>query len=280
MNAPLSRRSFLATTAASVLAADLLAADAPLDFPLVDFHVHAEGRITPDRAVEIAKRRGMKFGIVEHAGTKELKYPRILSNDDELRGYLKELDGRPVYKGVQAEWIDWMSYFSREMIARLDYVLTDAMTFRGRDGRPYKLWEGKYDLGPTQKFMDAFVDFHVEILASEPIDILANTSWLPGPIAEQYDALWTEARVKKVVDAAIKHGVALEISSSYKLPKLRFLQIAKEAGAKFSFGSNIRGEDVGMLDYCVMMARQLGLRRGDMFTPAPAGKKAIDRWKA
>ena len=53
----------------------------------------------------------------------------------------------------------------------------------------------------------------------------------------------------KVINAALKYGIALEISSSYKLPKLPFLKLAKEAGAKSSFGSNGRYPNIGKLDY-------------------------------
>ena len=54
-----------------------------------------------------------------------------------------------------------------------------------------------------------------------------------------------------------------------------FLKLAKEAGARFSMGSNIHGLDVGRLDYCVEATKKLGLTRKDIFTPAPAGKKPI-----
>ena len=56
----------------------------------------------------MSKERGIKLGIVEHAGTKENQYPVVLSNDAELKSYLARLDGKPVYKGIQAEWLDWM----------------------------------------------------------------------------------------------------------------------------------------------------------------------------
>jgi hypothetical protein len=74
--------------------------------------------------------------------------------------------------------------------------------------------------------------------------------------------------------------VALEISSSYKLPKLEFLKQAKAAGVKFSFGSNGRYPRMGLLDYSVAMARELGLKPADMFTPAPEGQKAVQRRKS
>ena len=85
--------------------------------------------------------------------------------------------------------------------------------------------------------------------------------------------------MKKVIDAALKYGIALEISSSYKLPKLPFLKLAKAAGAKFSFGSNGRYPNMGKLDYSFEMARELDLKPADMFTPAPDGQKAVQRRK-
>ena len=246
-----------------------------LDFPLVDFHVHRDNT-TLDKLLEISRQKGVKFGIVEHAGIKAIKYPVMLSTDEELKQYIASLEGKPVYKGIQAEYVNWMDCFSKEVVAQLDYVLTDAMTIR-QDGKPQKMWEPGLKIGNEQRFMDAYMDFYVEILTTEPIDILANASWLPGAISKNYDALWSEKRVQRVIDAAVKHGVAFKISSSLCLPKLFWLKMAKEAGVKFSFGSNIRGPEVGKMDYCVEMAKKLDLTRQHMFTPAPAGKKAILR---
>lgn len=293
MKSPLlTRRAFLGVTvaggAAALIPGKLFSADtaltaSKLDFPLLDLHVHLDNS-TIDKVMELSTERGVKFGIVEHAGTKANKYPVVLSNDDELKRYLAMLDGKPVYKGVQAEWTDWMSCFSRETLAQLDYVLTDTMTFPGKDGQRVKLWEPGLsekgvDLSDPQKFMERYVDWHVQIMANEPVDLLANVSWLPAGLANDYDQLWTPARMKKVIDAAVKYQVALEISASYKLPKLAFLQMAKASGVKFTFGSNGRYPNMGKLDHSVAMAQTLGLKREDMFTPAPEGQKAVQRRK-
>jgi histidinol phosphatase-like PHP family hydrolase len=283
----ISRRTFLGTTLAAggaALAAGSLAAaeatppakDPGLDFPLVDYHVHRDNT-TLEKLLAISQERSVKFGIVEHAGTKDNKYPVILSNDDELNQYVASLEGKPVYKGVQAEWIDWASCFSKATIAKLDYVLTDAMTFRNPDGKRVKMWEGGFTMGEKQQFMDRYTDFHLEIMEKEPIDILANMSWLPAAILKEYDELWTPKRMQKIIDAAVRYGVAFEISASLRLPKLNFLRPAKEAGLKFSFGSNIRGPDVGKLDYCVATAKEIGLTRAQWFTPAPPGKRAVEK---
>lgn len=289
MHSEIPRRAFLGNIAASGLAAagavaisealwaNEHGAGVPADIPRVDYHVHCDKPMTLDKLVEISRRKGVKFGIVEHAGTRENKYPRVLSNDADMAAYLAELEGKPFYRGIQAEYRDWMTCFSKAMLARLDFILTDAMTFRGKDGRPVRLWDQKFTVDDPQDFMDRYVDYHVEILSREPIDILANPTYLPKAIVQQYDALWTTARVQKIIDAAVKYRVAIEISSSYCLPKLPLLKLAKQAGAKFSFGSNIRGPEVGKLDYCLEMVKALGLTRADIFTPAPPGRKPVER---
>jgi hypothetical protein len=275
---PPTRRGFLRTASLCTLAAvagrgvaDEMkpGGKSELGFPLVDFHVHLDNS-TIDKVLEISTERGVKFGIVEHAGTKENVYPVVLSNDEELGAYVKMLEGKPVYKGVQAEYNDWMDCFSKSVLNGLDFVLTDTMTFPGKDGRRMKLWEKEADIGDPAAFMDRFVDWHLQIL-SAPIDVLANVSWLPAPLSGDYDKWWTEARMTKVIDAAVKRGAAIEISSSFRLPKMPFLKIAKAAGAKFAFGSNGRYPNMGKLEYSIEMAKELGLKPSDMFVPKSGG---------
>ena len=288
----LSRRSFLAAGAAAAATGMLPArghAEEPApaatpakpgggaaDLPRVDYHVHLDD-LGIEKAVAASKAQGIRFGIVEHAGAKVHKYPVLLSDDEELRGYLKMLAGQPVYRGIQAEGLDWMACFSKGLIAQLDYVLTDALTFREKDGRLVNLWKAEQvKVDDAQDFMDRYVDFHVEIMATEPLDILANGTYLPAVLGKEFDALWTGKRMGKVIDAAVKYGVALEINGTFRLPKLAFLKLAKAAGAKFSFGSNGRTTKVGEIGYSLEMARALELTPADLFTPAPAGKKPVE----
>ena len=244
---------------------------------LLDLHAHLDNS-TVDDATRVARQRGVTLGIVEHAGTKENDYPVVISDDGELAGYLDMSEGKGVYRGVQAEWSDWTSGFSPDGLAKLDYILTDAMTFPGKDGQRVKLWsedvESRVDMADRQAFMDRYVDWHVRVIEGQPIDILANVSWLPEALAADYEAYWTPARIGKVVDAAVKHNVALEVNSRYKLPKLYFLEIAKAARVKFSFGSNGRYPDMGKLDYCLDMADRLSLTEADLFVPQAEGEKA------
>src|SRR3989304_5694964 len=116
MHELISRRRFLGRTAVAWAvpllplrgtAAETTSTTSPSSgFPLNDLHVHLDNS-TIDKVLELSKERGVKFGIVEHAGTKENKYPVVLSNDVELKRHLAALEGKPVFKGVQTEWTDW-----------------------------------------------------------------------------------------------------------------------------------------------------------------------------
>jgi len=245
-------------------------AAAGLDFPLVDLHAHLEGELPLERVLEIAEARGVTLGVVEHGG-----HGQALHDDDSLLRYVDSMEGSPVYKGMQAEGLDWTSCFTVEAVARLDFVLSDALTFPERDGTRVRIWEPHVRIDDAQDFMDRYVDFNVEVMAREPIDILANPTFLPACIEAQYDALWTPARMERVIAAAVRYGVAIEINSRYRIPSLPLLRMAREAGVRFSFGSNHHGEDIGRLEYCLEMASELGLTKQDVFTPQPPGLKPI-----
>jgi histidinol phosphatase-like PHP family hydrolase len=241
-----------------------------VDFPLVDYHVHLEGGVDLERAVQISKERGVQFGIVEHGGQGE-----GLDSDEALLRYIAELREAPVYKGMQAEGLDWPRYFSAEVVAQLDYVLSDALTFPEKDGTRVRLWTPQLSIPDAQDFMERYVAFNVQVIAEEPIDILANPTFLPEMLADQYDALWTPERMRRVIGAAVAHDVAIEINSRYRLPSVPFIRMAKEAGVRFSFGTNIHGEGVGMLDYCLEAVEACGLTREHLFALKPAGAKPI-----
>jgi histidinol phosphatase-like PHP family hydrolase len=285
MSKPIRRRQLLAGAAAAGAATILhrrlaaeepaAAKDAGADLPHIDYHNHLDN-FTLSKALDVARERGVKLGIVEHAGTKENKYPVVLSSDEDLRRHIALLEAKPVFKGIQAECIDWMTVFSKAAIAQLDFVLSDAMTFVEKDGSRVELWKAeKVKIADKQDFMERYTDFTVRKIEREPLDILACPTYLPAVLAPEYDALWTEERMKRIIDAAVRCNVALEIAAGTKLPRLPFLRLAKAAGAKFSFGSNGRGQNIGKIDYCLEMAKELGLKPADLFTPAPPGKKPV-----
>jgi histidinol phosphatase-like PHP family hydrolase len=184
--------------------------------------------------------------------------------------------GQPIFVGMQAEGREWVGLFSPEAVARFDYVFTDAMTFTNKNGRRMRLWmPGEVEVGDKQEFMEMLVERIVGIMDSEPIDIYVNPTFLPASIAAEYDALWTPERMQRVIDAAVRNGVAIEINNRYRLPSPAFIRKAKQAGVKFTIGTNNADRDLGRIEYALQMVRECGLTWLNMWMPKPDGQKPI-----
>jgi hypothetical protein len=269
----LTRRGLLGVGAAGLLSTT---APAQTAMELVDFHAHVDALPTLEELFGVARQRGVKFGVVEHAGNpNDHHYRGLIFNDSELDRYLARLAGRPCLKGIQAEGLDWMKCFSPKAVALLDYVLTDALTFPEKDGTLVRLWTPAARIVDKQDFMERYTAHHLRVIESEPIDILANPLFLPEQVQAEADSLWTDARTSRIIRAAVRNHVAFEINTRFRLPGLKFLRQAKAAGLKFSFGSNILGAGVGDLSYGREMVKELALQPSDLFLPARPGRKPV-----
>jgi len=242
------------------------------NFPLVNFHVHLKGGLTLPEALAMSRQSGINYGIAINCG---LNFS--VTNDAGIDAYLKTMAGQPVFVGMQAEGREWVNLFSPEAVARFDYVFTDAMTIVDNTGRRMRLWikDEVGEIKDKQLFMETLVQRTVDILENEPVDIFVNPTYLPDVLAAEYDALWTQERMQRVVDAAAKNGIAIEINGRLRLPKAAFLKMAKKAGCKFTFGTNNTDRDVGRLDYCLQMVKECGLNWRDMWMPKPDGQKPV-----
>jgi len=241
------------------------------NYPLVDYHVHLKGGLTIEQALANSRRLGINYGIAINCG---LGFP--VHSDDSVRDYLKTMEGQPCYVALQGEGREWMTLASPESVARFDYCFTDAMTFTDDNGKRMRLWisEDVGEIKDKQAFMEMYVKRIVGVM-HEPIDIYANATFLPDQIAGEYDALWTPERMQKVIDAAVKNDVAIEINNRYKIPSAAFIKAAKAAGARFSFGTNNADANLGRLEYPIQMVKQCGLVWQDIFVPKPANQKPI-----
>ena len=154
------------------------------------------------------------------------------------------------------------------------------MTWTDNRGRRMRLWmpDEVGEIADPQEFMETLVDRTVGILEEEPIDIYVNPTFLPDIIAKDADQLWTEERMKKIIDAAASNNVAIEINNRYLLPSPAFLRMAKEAGCKFAFGTNNeRADDLGRCEYGIRMVNELELTSQDFFVPGAWVPLAIER---
>ena len=245
---------------------------AKANFPLLDLHTHLKGDLTLERALAISRETGVGLGLATNGG---IGFP--IQNDAAARAFLEAMRGQPVFLALQAEGREWMTLFAPKTRAQFDYVFTDAMTWTNRAGKRLRLWiPEEADIGPdVEAFMDELVANTVRIIATEPIDIYVNPTFLPAAIAARADALWTEARMQQVIAAAVQHGVAIEINARYRLPSETFLRLAKAAGAKFTFGTNnTSSADFGDWSYCLEMQQKVGLDWKAMWVPGHQPSRA------
>ena len=244
------------------------------NYPMVDYHVHLKGSLTLEQVIAKSMRDGIEYGIAVNCGQ---GFPT--ENDEAARQFVESLKGQPVFIAMQAEGREWTQMFSRRAAALFDYIFTDSMTWTDNHGRRMRTWipEEIGTIADQQEFMDTLVDRAVGILSHEPIDIYANPTYLPDQLAKDYETLWTDARRKKVISAAVSNGVAIEINNRYRLPGASFIKMFKAAGAKFTFGSNNTGpEDLKRAEYGIQMIHECGLTWQDFFVPGD-GPKAVER---
>jgi len=242
--------------------------------PLRNLHVHLKGGLTLERALEISRTTRIQYGLAVNVG---LGFPT--TNDATALAWLAEVRKHPeFFAAIQAEGREWIGLLSPETVAQFDYVFSDAMTWTDRRGRRVRLWiPDEVYVDDPEEFMETLVQRTVEIIEREPIDLLANPTYLPAVLASRYDELWTADRMRRVIEAAVRHDVAIEINGRTRLPGRAFLRLAQKAGAKFSFGTNNRDEEIGSLDYCLDVAHELALGPADLFVPSPSGRRAADR---
>ena len=241
-------------------------------FPFIDFHVHLKGGLTIEEVVENSQKLGINYGVAPNCG---LHFP--VTDDASLYAYMEEVKGSPTFKGMQAEGREWITLFSPEAIAKFDYVFTDAMTFTDKKGRRNRIWiPEEVWVDDKQQFMDDLVEKIEAIFSQEPVDIYVNPTVLPEELMGEYDELWTKERKERVVKVLADNNIALEINARYKTPKADMIKMAKEAGVKFSFGTNNTGRDLGHLEYCLEMIEECGLTPNDIFEIKPDKEKPVN----
>ena len=210
---------------------------------LTDWHIHYRGGMTPEKAVLRAQRTGIKSGILENHGRDwpicdNQKLARFIDLVEKTNAKIPD-PSKKLKIGIQVNDRDWYKKIDMKLYRRLDYVLADTMIMdTDAQGKPQKLWllPKDHQVDP-EVWMKRYMEHNLQIL-EEPIDILANVTYLPKFVEDRYDELWTEARMKAIIQKAIDHGIALEIQAQSDFPKPKFIKLALQMGAKLSFGSN------------------------------------------
>ena len=234
------------------------------NFPVIDFHVHLKGW-NQHQAMAHSRKIGIFYGFAPNCG---IGFP--VTSDADIFTYLDTTKNLSSFQAMQGEGREWATTFSQHAREQFDYVFTDAMTFTDHKGRRTRIWipdELWIDVS-HERYMDIIVDRTVKILKEEPINIYVNPTALPEQMMADYDNLWTDIRINKVIEALVTRQIALEINARRRIPNEKIIRAAKEAGIRFAFGTNnASSSDIGKLEYCIEMMKKCGITERDMFFP-------------
>lgn len=235
------------------------------NYPLVDWHVHLKPGLGVTEALERSRRDGIYYGISANCGRLS-QY----KTEAEAMAFIDSVKGNAAYVGMQAEGADWQKIFTPRVTDRFDYIFNDGLIWTDDKGRWTRIYRPQ-DTGPIanpEAFVDEIVERTVHLLKHTPMDILAIPTFLPDALEPQRDRLWTTPRIRRIVDAAAAHQVAIEMSDRYRVPGLAFLQMAKEAGCKFTLGTgNSSATDLRRSEYGLEMITALNLSWQDLWVP-------------
>jgi hypothetical protein len=231
------------------------------NFPVLDYHVHLKG-LTAEEAAKQARNYGINYALAPNCG---IGFP--ITNDEEVIEYIEEMEGQPFIQAMQGEGREWPQTFSAEVMEMFDYVFTDALTFTDTKGRRTRLWiPEEVFIEDEQQYMDLIVQKIVDVM-QEPMDVYVNPNFLPDVMNDRFDEFWTEERMDRVINALVETDKVLEINNRYEIPNKAFILKAKEAGLKFTFGTNNSDGDFGKLEYCIRMKEECKLTAEDMYKP-------------
>jgi len=250
---------------ASILIAIIVKGQNNDPFPLIDLHVHLKGDLTIEEAIRKSEKDDVQYGIAPNCG---IGFP--IQHDYQIDSFVNAMKPYPqFYLGMQAEGREWVDLFSKASLNKFDYVFTDALTFTDAKGRRNRIWmtgETWID-DEEEQFMDYYVDVIVKILDTEPIDMYVNPTYLPEQMADRYSYFWTNERMDKVIDAAVRNNVAIEINNRFKIPSATFVSKAKQAGVKFTIGTNNIDKNFPRPEYALGIIRECNLTEEDFFIP-------------
>lgn len=234
---------------------------------LTDYHIHIRGGMTVAKAAERQMFSGIRSTVLENYGR---EWP--LNDNATLAAFIERarsirMARQTLPVGIQVNDRDWHTRIDPALLKELDFVLADTMIMGTNSaGEPQRLWLADYTVADPEAWIAEYLAHNLRIL-DEPISILANPTYLPKCLADQYDQLWTEARMRQLIAKAVEKGVALEIQAGSCFPKPAFLQLAKSMGAKFTFGTNNHNDITKDLDTWFEAIRLLDLRPADLAKP-------------
>lgn len=227
---------------------------------IADLHTHttySDGRLSPREVLQIASDKGYLVGLADHCGPGNFQ----LDSGARFNKYLLAIEKLPAYRAVELD-LGREIPVSRQELQRCHYLIGGVHSVGRVDF--FDKTVTRADLGHLLQEMLGIIEAKSRDYC---FDILAHPGLLPCNFREQKEAITNDWRVK-LVELALRCNLAIELSSRWLVPDLKLAAMAKEAGLKFSLGSDGHGPDkMCRLDYSLELAGKLELTDRDLFWP-------------
>jgi DNA polymerase (family 10) len=231
-----------------------------------DLHMHtraSDGTRSIEEMVAECKRRGFKYlAITDHSKSSfqanGLRVDRLLEHIAAIHAVAREAakSDMLVLAGSEVDILaDGSLDYEDDVLAKLDWVVAS----------PHAALTQEADAA-TARLVRVCANPYVHVVGHPTGRIVPNRRGLEPDMA-------------KVVFAAARHGVALELNAHHARLDLRdtHLKLARDAGVPVCINCDAHGfEDFGELRYGILTARRGWLRREDVLNARPL--EAFRRW--
>ncbi len=236
-----------------------------------DHHVHSV--ISGDSVVPLEERARTAPGPRPHGVSEHFPSTELRDDDDVLR-YVERAKGLGLRAALEYD-LGVAPTLRPSTRDALDYLVggVHQVTVNGREisydaaGAFLKGRVGSYadallfvgDPGVGSAVLEAILRVLTVSFERDRVDILAHPTFSPlaalGDPEAQYPREWQE----RLIALCLRHGVAIEVNESYRVPHRAFVERAREAGARFAVGSDSHGELLP-LGYTIDLIDATGIR--------------------
>lgn len=246
----------------------------------VDCHAHStfsDGALTVAAVAARARARGVRPSIADHISR---DVARTIATVERVREYLDELERHEVLRGGEFCWHDalWRE-LPDDVVSRFTHRVGSLHAIHLSDGTRIRAFARRLppDLEPDA-YMDAFIVELERFARAMPVDILAHPTLIAVPFRPHAtDALWTEEREERLVNALFHAGIAFEISNRYR-PHERIVARAAARGVRLSLGSDGHtAEQVASIEWPLAVARRNGVPDSELYDPTVHGSRVPAR---
>ncbi|MEZ4827884.1 MAG: DUF1080 domain-containing protein [Bacteroidia bacterium] len=205
-------------------------------FAFIDLHVKPTENFGTNRAVQNTYREGVNVGIVSEPGKSE------------------DVGNLPVFSGFETGDLSVLN--DSFPLNKYDYIISD-----------FGILADASSLSSLKSFTDSYFSKITKGLTNPAVNIWASPTLLPEEMKQNYDKIWTDARIVQVLTLARENHKAIEIDNLKKIPSAKFIAKAKEMGCLFTYSHIAFEPQRNESDYFLTVIDSCGLGYKDFYIP-------------